>query len=611
MMIRSRIVCSRSRSSCIRRHGSTLKELQDQVRSGTLQPDVGQEQVAKKLTRLQEALIGYDNSVLFHRRYQRQQQRRQDELPPPPPSPPEKKQKKEKEEIMKSSDDDSNVILSDKNNTKEETKASSVILKIPRGLYIYGKVGTGKSMLMDSFYNNVQLVAGGDDLAGGDDHRRKERIHFHKFLSNVHIDIHRLKREDLRAHGRNFTVDTSLENNPIHKVGLQLASKLSLLCLDEFQVTDIADAVILLQLFSVLFRMGTVVVATSNRPPQDLYEGGLNRSYFLQFIDVLERHCIIQHIPSHRDYRRTLANCSSFFVSSCGYNTISDSSSGSSIAVDDNDSIISTDDNDCSTSSTSKGNYYTQIDYLVSKLYTELIVGEERAEGDVIHSNNKNNRSMNLPVTFSRNINVDRVYSRETIDNDDTNNHENESRYSSPIMARFSFTELCDTEKGAQDYRVIAESFDIVIIEDIPTLDFFNHNRARRFITLIDELYEGKCALLCSALDAKTPMDIFKPSKDDASNEKFNQKNINVDGVGDDSGSVESNDTRIEWIDVSQQGGALVGAHASVRELAFAFERASSRIFEMCSQSWWYRVLDSDSSFPSDRIIGNYTLNGK
>jgi len=530
---------SMMRSSYIVRHKSTLKELQDRVRSGILRPDRAQERVAKRLNRLQETLSDYDNSILFHHKRKKDEEQDKDETIA-----------KHKENNVCSnnndnrrrevteSHDDKVVDGNDKSNNNSSSLPPTPILKIPRGLYIYGKVGTGKSMLMDSFYENVQLL-------GGDD--RKKRFHFHNFLSTVHEDIYRLKQEDLKEHGRNFSVDTSLANNPIHKVGLQLASKISLLCLDEFQVTDIADAVILSQLFSVLFQNGTIVVTTSNRPPQDLYEGGLNRSYFLPFIDLLDRHCITYQIPSQRDYRRILSSCTSFFI---------------------NSSISGSDDDD-----------NTQMDYLVTKLYRELISGDDNVEDEKnAHVNDNESRSMQLQVSFNRRIFVDRVYSGEIHKN---NNNVNGST-NTPIMARFSFEELCDANRGAMDYRVIAQAFDIVIIEDIPTLDFNSHNRARRFITLIDELYEGKCALLCSALNAKTPMDLFQTGKTDVSN------NLYVGGGGD-----EESDDKDSWIDVSQQGGTPVGALASVRELAFAFERASSRIFEMCSRSWLHRVVDS------------------
>jgi predicted ATPase len=147
-------------------------------------------------------------------------------------------------------------------------------------------------------------------------------------------------------------------------------------------------------------------------------------------------------------------------------------------------------------------------------------------------------------------------------------------------MACFRFEDLCDTDRGAMDFRAVARTFDIVVIENIPPLDTEGHNRARRFITLIDELYEAKCALLCSAIDADTPMDLFRSVGQEAATD------IEV-------GNKDTDDSEILWIDVAQQGGTPVGALASVRELAFAFERASSRIFEMCSRSWWDRVLKS------------------
>ena len=142
-------------------------------------------------------------------------------------------------------------------------------------------------------------------------------------------------------------------------------------------------------------------------------------------------------------------------------------------------------------------------------------------------------------------------------------------------MACFKFEELCDKDLGAADFRAVAETFDIVVLQDVPTLTLEVHNRARRFITLIDELYEGKCAVLCSATKATTPMELFEGSTHDEQETTTTKDPTNVMGV-----------------DVAVQGGMPVGALASVRELAFAFERASSRLFEMTSQPWWSRVLE-------------------
>jgi predicted ATPase len=135
------------------------------------------------------------------------------------------------------------------------------------------------------------------------------------------------------------------------------------------------------------------------------------------------------------------------------------------------------------------------------------------------------------------------------------------------------------------DYRAIAQQFAIVVLEDIPPLDNVEgHNRARRFITLIDELYEGKCALVCSSLQAaETPMELFPTTattgrQDDDDND-------------DDDDDDDDDPETLLGVDVATQGGTAVGALASVRELAFAFERASSRLIEMCSRTWWDRVL--------------------
>ena len=404
-----------------------MEVVRRRVGQGDLRQDKAQESAAKRLTRLQNALVDYDNSLLF-------------QGPPPPTA-----------------------------------------VKIPRGLYIYGDVGTGKTMLMDAFFSVANV-------------EKKQRHHFHSFLAHVHRRIHALKQRDLADNGRSFTIDTSLENNPINRIGLELASELSLLCLDEFQVTDIADAVILSQLFAVLFSKGTVVVATSNRPPSDLYEGGLNRSYFLPFIDLLQHHCIAHAIKSDIDYRKLLSKSTSF---------------------------------------------WTQPE-MVESMVTSLVEQMDVSRAD----------SVELDVGFRRTLTASTVYGDR--------------------MARFSFKDLCDRELGAQDYRAIAQKFDIVVLEDIPYMNLEQHNIARRFITLIDELYEGKCALLCSSPTA-SPIDLFQ--------------------VKSRKSKVEETDCVDLGIDVATQGGTAVGALASVRELGFAFERASSRLFEMCSPDWWERIL--------------------
>ncbi len=146
----------------------------------------------------------------------------------------------------------------------------------PRGLYVWGAVGRGKSMLMDLFFSKVQVSP-------------KRRIHFHEFMLDIHERIHRHR-------------ETSGED-PIPAVAGQVAASARLLCFDELQVTNVADAMILSRLFTALLDAGTTVVATSNRPPRDLYKNGLNRQLFLPFIDLLEARLDVLSLNGPTDYR--------------------------------------------------------------------------------------------------------------------------------------------------------------------------------------------------------------------------------------------------------------------------------------------------------------------
>jgi protein AFG1 len=345
--------------------------------------------------------------------------------------------------------------------------------KAPKGLYIYGAVGGGKTMLMDLFYNTCDID-------------KKSRIHFNEFMVDVHEKIHETKKDVVR----DFSERKLKPFDPIPIVADLISANSWMICFDEFQVTDIADAMILKRLFTHLFNNGIVMVATSNRPPDDLYKNGLQRSNFLPFIPVLKNHCEIISLDSGIDYRlKGQTSKSNYFVKS-------------QHKLDPIEPIFK---------------------YLCSK------------ENDVVRS-----RTLNIQgrdVTF---------------------------RKACGGVLDTSFEELCDRPLGANDYLHLAQFFHTVIIRDVPQMSLKIKSPARRFITLIDALYDHRIKVVVSA---DVPIkELFLSQKPDT-------------GISDENRML-MDDLKIEKDD------ATASIFTGDEEI-FAFDRTISRLTQMQSEEYW------------------------
>jgi len=272
-----------------------------------------------------------------------------------------------------------------------------------KGLYIYGEVGRGKTMLMDLFYE-VSPV------------QRRRRAHFHEFMIDVHERVHGLRQK--------MKVGEYAGEDPIELVAKDLAREAWLLCFDEFHVTDIADAMILGRLFAQLFTRGVVVVATSNVAPVDLYKDGLNRALFVPFIDMLETHMDIVRLASRTDFRlEKLAGLAVWHVPA---------DEAADAALDD--------------------------------AWRRLARENDGAAQEL--------------ALKGRTIHVPRA---------------------AMGVARFSFHDLCEQPLAAADYLRIAHEYHTIILDHIPVMTFDNRNAAKRFIILIDTLYDMNVKLIASA----------------------------------------------------------------------------------------------------------------
>ena len=278
-----------------------------------------------------------------------------------------------------------------------------------RGVYLWGPVGRGKSMLMDLFYETAPVA-------------KKRRTHFHVFMGEIHRLIGQWRSGDAAARKARFGQHRG--DDPIPPVAAIVADGARLLCFDEFQVTDIADAMILGRLFEALFARGVTLVATSNRVPDALYKDGINRQLFLPFIEMIKARLDVVSVAGGHDYRLDRLRAA-----------------GTWFSPDDPDNQRS-----------------------FQALWREMLGGEDEigATLEVL------GRKVHLP-------------------------------HAAGGMVRASFASLCAVALGPNDYVALAERFHTVFLEDLPKLTANRREEARRFVILIDALYEARTKLIVLA----------------------------------------------------------------------------------------------------------------
>lgn len=273
----------------------------------------------------------------------------------------------------------------------------------PHGLYIHGEVGRGKTMLMDLFFQHSTV-------------EHKRRAHFHEFMADVHERIYDYRQGIARGE--------IADGDVIALTAHAIFEESWLLCFDEFHVTDIADAMILGRLFAKLFELGTVVVATSNVAPDDLYKGGLNRSLFLPFIKQITDHMDVARLDARTDFRlEKLQGVPMWLTPADG-----------------------------------------DADAALDRAWSKMTGNAKCKPRDI----SIKGRILHVPC-------------------------------SAHGVARFTFADLCEKPLGASDYLRLAHDYHTILVDHIPVMDFSQRNAAKRFITLIDTLYDNAVKLMASA----------------------------------------------------------------------------------------------------------------
>ncbi|KAL5729556.1 peroxisome-assembly ATPase [Ranunculus cassubicifolius] len=395
----------------------------------------------------------------------------------------------------------------------------------PKGLYLYGNVGSGKTMLMDMFFTATEGIV---------KHRR--RFHFHEAMLEIHEHMHKIWKDQVQEKSSDSGIYSWIMNLPFdtkvkewlvaeerYKKDLQVKNILpavadkflvnrqagqrgaSILCFDEVQTVDVFAIVALSGIVSRLLRTGTVLVATSNRAPQDLNQDGMQREIFLKLVSQLEEHCQIVLVGNEVDYRRLIAK-----------------------------------------GSITKEQYFWPLNERSLDAYERMWSEVTNESGGGIISNT-------IRVMFGRMLEVPE---------------------SCNGVARFSFEYLCGRPVGAADYIAVAKNYHTVFISDIPAMSMRIRDKARRFITLVDELYNHHCRLFCTA---ETSVDnLFQGTEEGA---LFDLESFQFETEME--GSKLRRDVLAEGSVSSGGTPSGIVSILSGQEEMFAFRRAVSRLIEM------------------------------
>ena len=378
------------------------------------------------------------------------------------------------------------------------------------GLYIYGSVGTGKSRIADLFTATLPQEI------------TRRRVHFHEFMNDIHHRLH------IARQSPNYSGD------PLIQIGKTIRQESRVLCFDEFQLTDIADAMIMARLFGSIWREGGVMVSTSNRHPSGLYENGLNRDVVMPFIREVQRRCEVWEIGGREDYRMA-------------------SGAGGAGAKERVETFL-TDEN-------------------VFQKRLEEAMGGNRLE------------QVSLSVYGSRKLEVQAVAAAKS-------NNDSKTPTGSPgrlDLISGTFAQFCDKSLGPADYHALCSSTSTIFISGLRQFQSIDKDRVRRFITLIDLAYEKGTRVICQSTVPLGEVFVNIVPVDSKLQNKLAAGMRVKAGGGASSSMMSTFIGETEWSATGLADASLATGGAGESDVGFAVGRAISRLYEMGSAGYGIR----------------------